>query len=613
MMKRLFLLLLALLPAAVFAQDAEEQRAQKVAEQFFAASGSMTRSTGVRLVWNGENGSTRSTQEPAFYVFTPASGEGFVIVSSTEKTRPVLAYSFEGSFDAHLMPDNLREWMRGLRSHINSVKAHGTQTSETAAAWQEALTGPNPSAQPIVELQTALWDQRAPYNSKLPQGWVTGCPATAISIIMRYHKWPEQGVGTIPSYRDEIPTINLADHKYDWDQMPLSYNDMPTQYQKDQVGILMRDVGYMIRTQYGSGSAGANPEQTLPQLMPIMMRYNAQTIKSLFKKNYSESEWHLILQRELDEKRPVLYGGYSSGGGHQFVLDGYAEGNYYHVNWGWSGVSNGYYLLTDMNPPVQGAGGSSSSDGFVNKQDAIIGIQPDPSNPGGQQFDQIEYKQCYKGKPYGMITKETQFAAGKQFEVNLQEFRNVGSRDFAGQLAIGHFDVNGKLKGVVSARTINYEYYPMEIYGFTETGNLKCTITQPIEAGDRLMGMFKYQNPSEWTPIGAGPEEGCIAELILKKGGEPEPEPETPVTNDLDEHVKMAYDAERNVVTVFTEEADAVELTVENATGNDVTKYCVTKTSTGFEINGAKVKGEAKFILKSKTRGEMILTVILPE
>ena len=612
-MKRFFMLLLSLLPAFVLAEGISEEKAEQIAARFMAADRPSTRAEGMRLVWNGEERATRSSEQPAYYVFAPESGRGFVIVSGDERTMPILGYSFEETFSKDAMPDNLRQWMADLRLHVLSLRAAQTLPSpQITAAWQAALTGPNPSAEPVVELQTALWDQRAPYNSKLAQqGWVTGCPATAIAIIMRYHQWPEKGVGTIPQYREEIPAIELG-HTYDWAQMPLTYNDLPSQYQKDQVGILMRDVGAMVRTDYRGGSAGAKPEQTLPQLMPIFMRYNAQTIQSIFKKNFSNEEWNRLMQKELDEHRPILYGGYSSGGGHQFVLDGYAKGNYYHVNWGWSGVSNGYYLLTDMNPPQQGAGGSSSADGFVNKQDAIIGIQPDPSNPGGGNFDLIEYKQLYKGKPYGLISSTTEYAVGREFTINIQEFRNVGSRQFAGQIAVGHFDAAGNLKEIVSKKVIDYGSYPIDIYDFTETMPKPCTIREPIVKGDRLMGVFKHLAPSEWTPIAEGKDEGCIFEIILEGGAEPEPEPE-PTTNDLEQHVKMTYDKDLGQIEILCEKADAVTLAIANAMGNDVTTYCTQPTATGFRIDTTKVNGTLTLTLTSPTRGIFEFEVVLAD
>lgn len=610
MMKRLFLLLFTLLPGLLFADNIPQQKAQEIAQQFFAAT-ARTRSASLRMIWDGESHATRSTAHPAYYVFNNESGRGFVIVSGDDRTVPILGYSFDQNFDAESMPSNLRGWMTGLREHVNTLRAQNALPStRTVKAWHEAVTGPNPSAKPVVVLETALWDQRDPYNSHLakPNEWVTGCPATAIAIIMRYHKWPEKGVGTIPQYRDEIPPITLG-HTYDWDNMPLNYKvSMPTQEQKDQVGILMRDVGAMIRTEYRGGTAGANPEQTLPQLMPIFMRYNASTIKSYFKKDFNDAKWHQMMQKELQEKRPVLYGGYSSGGGHQFVLDGYAEGNYYHVNWGWSGVSNGYYLLTDMNPPEQGTGGSTSSTGFVNKQDAIIGIQPDPSNPGGRDFDLIVYKQYWEGHEYGLICKETEFTPGKEFIVTIKEFRNVGSRSFRGTIAIAHCDAQGKVKSIISARNPNYSNYPIDIAGFTETNPLKCTITEPIEAGDRIMGVFKYLDPSEWTPIDPGTVEGCISEILLKEGGEPEPEPEP--TDDLAEHVSMEYDKALACIEIFTESADEVKLQLLQ-NGQDKTSGFASATDKGFKIETASLKGECTIRLTSAKRGSVEFKVVL--
>ena len=520
-MKKLLLLLFALLPVMSFADNVSQEKAQVIAERFFASSKVMLSNSSsslpsLRMIWDGESKTTRSESAPAFYVFNNENGKGFVIVSGDDcTTTPILAYSYDQNFSAENMPENVSNWMNGIRSEINNARENGAK-SRTAAMYEHN------DRTPIVLLQTALWDQRKPYNSKLPVGYVTGCPATAISIIMRYHKWPEKGVGVIPESNDKIGSVELG-HTYDWDNMPLTYNDMPTDYQKEQVGVLMRDVGAMVRTQYGGGSAGANPEETLPQLMPIYMRYNANTIKSYFKRDFSDSEWHAMLQKELDEKRPILYGGYSSGGGHQFVLDGYAADNFYHVNWGWSGVSNGYYLLTDMCPPEQGAGGSHSTDGFTQKQDAIIGIQPDPENPGGGYFDQIAYK-GYPGKPYGISADVTEFKQNEVFNVTLKEFQNKGSRAFAGKIAIAHYSNNGTLKSIICSKITDYTNYPQEINDFTEN-YYKCTITETIEEGDYIAGVFKYQNPSEWTMIRNGylMNDKCTEQIFIKGGDTPVP------------------------------------------------------------------------------------------
>lgn len=82
-----------------------------------------------------------------------------------------------------------------------------------------------------------------------------------------------------------------------------------------------------------------------------------------------------MIYHELSEGRVVLYFGQSTGGGHAFVCDGYQSEDYFHVNWGWGGSSNGNFKLSAMTPSEQGAGGSSSSDGYNYLQGAIVGIQ----------------------------------------------------------------------------------------------------------------------------------------------------------------------------------------------------------------------------------------------
>ena len=71
----------------------------------------------------------------------------------------------------------------------------------------------------------------------------------------------------------------------------------------------------------------------------------------------------------------MLYGGKSSRGGHAFICDGYDADGYFHINWGWGGLHDGYYLLSVVNPEKGGAGSGSSADGYAMKQDALIGIQ----------------------------------------------------------------------------------------------------------------------------------------------------------------------------------------------------------------------------------------------
>ncbi len=56
---------------------------------------------------------------------------------------------------------------------------------------------------------------------------------------------------------------------------------------------------------------------------------------------------------------PILYGGQSTSVGHEFVCDGYDGNGYFHFNWGWGGMSDGYFILDALNPNSVGTGGGA--------------------------------------------------------------------------------------------------------------------------------------------------------------------------------------------------------------------------------------------------------------
>ena len=64
------------------------------------------------------------------------------------------------------------------------------------------------------------------------------------------------------------------------------------------------------------------------------------------RQNYSDSYWNDMLRREIEAGNPVWYSGFMADySGHAFVLDGIDDNNYYHVNWGWGGVYDGFFTL----------------------------------------------------------------------------------------------------------------------------------------------------------------------------------------------------------------------------------------------------------------------------
>ncbi len=360
-MKRTIFLLLVFMSGFMFADNVTEEQAREMAVAFWqSAQTRSVASPSFRMVLHSEKLVTRSSEEAAaYYVFNNESEPGFVIVAGDDVAVPILAYSFEHVFSADDMPENLRDWLVQIRGEINHARQQGVQASERVTrSWASTRAGTA-----MVELETALWNQTSPYNAKCPKigstATYTGCTATALAIVMRYHQWPECGTGTLPAYTTTTYQLSVDEvalgEAYDWTNMRLKYSSGNyTQKESDAVATLMRDCAIGLQSDFGpigSDGTGAYPSY-IPSFLSTYMDYD-QTCRYIIRSRYNTSEWHQMMRNELDNDRPVIYSGYNDESGHAFVLDGYDSEDYFSVNWGWGGTSNGYFLLSAMDPYEQ--------------------------------------------------------------------------------------------------------------------------------------------------------------------------------------------------------------------------------------------------------------------
>ena len=326
-------------------------------------------------------------QVNGLYVFNVAKDEGFVIVSNDDRTEPILGYSDNGHFDPENMPENMRAWLQGYADQIAWLNEHGDEGS--AVATLPSLTS-TPVKQPIAPLVSTLWNQDTPYNDQAPyyngnsysttaaDGYkhcATGCVATAMAQVMNFNRWPEGNSSAIPSYTWENANVSLAGlpaTTFDWNNMIDNYKNGYTAAEGAAVAKLMRYCGQSVNMNYGP-SSGANTAKVADALKDYFDYSSTTTYKD--RSFYTYAGWIELLYNELAQGRPMVFSGQSTGGGHAFVCDGYQSEDYFHINWGWGGQSDGYFKLSVMNPSEQGIGGSSSDDGFNFGQGAIVGIQ----------------------------------------------------------------------------------------------------------------------------------------------------------------------------------------------------------------------------------------------
>ncbi len=366
--------LFALFAIQVLADNIPEDAARGIASKFITGDSRMrkARAEGTKL--------SLAAATKGYYAYNIGKDGGFVLVAADDNVASaVLGYSDCGAFDTDRLPENVRWWLGEYDRQVEQAAKLPKQSGGLRLARSGSSGGRDFA--PIEPLVTAKWNQTAPYNNMCPElkgeHSVTGCMATALAQIMRHHRWPEQGAGTI-SYRWEAGDTTLvrdfSGSVYNYDAMTDTYDENSSQESKDAVALLMADIGYALKMQYSPASSGSNNYTGVPGLAYNMGYANGASYHQRY--YYSKDEWDGMIYGELAASRPVYFCGYNKGSGHAFVCDGYSGNGYFHINWGWGGYCDGNFLLTVLDPGSrQGAGGSS--DGYALDQEVIIGMQRD--------------------------------------------------------------------------------------------------------------------------------------------------------------------------------------------------------------------------------------------
>lgn len=468
---------------------------------------------------------------PEYFIFSDAGG-GFVIAGGDDAVPAVLGYSLSGNIrmDGNL-PANFDAWMGMWRAIVRKARAEGAPAYEPTPKRDGHRR----------ELETASWNQGAPYNNFCfeidGKHAVTGCTATAVAIVMRYHRWPDAGTGFLDGYsygnsdkRYSVPGVRLG-HTYAWDQMPLRYDATWTDEQITQVATLMRDVGVMLQSQYGTEGTGAYVND-IPAGLKKHMGYDGGTHYAQRFFYEQDEEWIALLEDNIDRVGPIVYGAHTDEdppAGHAFVLDGYDENDNFHINWGWGGQNNGWYAMPRFDEYTQG-------------HEAILGMKKDE---GGHAPD------CLVLYEEGISSSTTSFVTETSFSLSCKYVRNYGEEAFSGELAFAKFNRRDTIDELLSA-----PYEPKLATGcaveFTEKD---CVIRTPIVNGDYLRLVYRSDKTPDWTPVQALRDEpDAVSRIPLGKTTWPE------------DAVQLEYNAVTGLLTVTFREAISRELRSSNGT-----------------------------------------------
>ena len=332
-------------------------------------------------------------------------GGGTVFLSADTEREPVIAFTGEATDDAAI--DSASPLWALLRrdaevrasapvspAAASAASASASATTATPAAsraaaqWAALLAEgaalddativrpsrahvSNPGDLRAGPLVQSKWNQdvadgKTCYNRFTPtlsdgKNAVCGCVATAMAQVMRYHGYPTASVAPVTRTcyvqaasrgRASVTNFTTQAGVYDWANMPLVPSAGVTDAQCDAIGKLTSDAGISVCMGYDLGSAGGSG---------AFLFNVANALTGVF--GYANAAYYRaaevsanagVLQRAMfsnfDAGFPVLMG-ISGDGGHAIVGDGYGYNGgtvYVHLNMGWSGQSDYWYNLPDI-------------------------------------------------------------------------------------------------------------------------------------------------------------------------------------------------------------------------------------------------------------------------
>ena len=478
-MKRLiqFQLMLVLLlvcgQATIQAKRISQWQAQQQAYSFWGKQMPMKAKAKSRVV---STASLSTLGHDSYYVFNNDAG-GFVIIAGDDAVAPVLGYTSTGAFDANNLPEGLKDL---LKSYEQQIAALGKNYKANTTSTRAEFTGEK-------LLNTAKWNQGAPFNKYTPNNYVTGCVATAGAIVMKHHGYPAKGVGS-HSYTWNGQNLTASfEHDYDWANMPGRYTgDNDAAF--DGVARLMSDLGIAVNMQYANGGSAS----ALEDLVTALKKYfgYSKYARHLKIEDLGAEAWNGRLRAEIDANRPVLYAASDANvGGHSFVIDGYKDESF-SVNWGWGGYCDGFYRVGALNPEVDG---TPQGDQYNSSQAAVFALQP---SDGKEVLSNLRFIKV-DGYLETMNMNVTDVKAGKNLTLYLLPLQSYGENSYTGKIAIALKNAKGETREVFAETEIKELEHGYYIDQYSLGG--ACTVD--AQEGDYLAIVSKEEGTDEYLEI----------------------------------------------------------------------------------------------------------------
>lgn len=453
-----------------------------------------------------------SKEKEAYYIYTsPEETKGFVIVSGDKRMPAVLGYSDQNDFDVNNIPPNVKYWLDSYAEYY--LMLQDIQAPELSSVTSSKVVREVP---PLID---SNWGQGKPYNQLCPlvgrERCATGCVATAMAQVMNLYKYPDRGKGSI-SYVTNSKRISVNrnfEHDINWKNILNDYSGAYSSAQANAIAELMFSCGASVRMDYNT-SSGAYQWDLVPAYVENF-GYD-EDAAFMYRDQCTTSDWHNILVNELDNGHPVNYGGSGITGGHSFVFDGYRlkeDSSFpeYHINWGWDGDFDGYYIITDLTPYLYN---------FNYNQQITLGIKPDDGIAESQRYlcasvPSLSSVNVKKGDPFRITVKECQNMSYKPFKGTLHamlisenntstvvgETKIIRSIEYLGNrndIMIDFIIPHSLLDGVYSIQLCSkpdgsQEYYPVFSKQYPQITVSSSGEVEPVIVENTLLGSSELQ------------------------------------------------------------------------------------------------------------------------
>lgn len=363
-----FVMLLLSFAGGSFAAVVSEKTAVETATKLLTVRGGSS--------FKGGNATVETVSQegaPMYYIVRFEKG-GWALISAEDTVDPLLGYSFDSEYVSEGQPAWIQSWLKDYTDQIKLARKTPALQRHFRWAGDVVTRATEDRINPLVQV---MWNQGTPYNAYCPtvsggpggRAYV-GCVAVAMGQALSVVRYPLRGTGT-KSYNSPMGLLSVNfdnEPDYDWDAILSGANNY------DEVARLLYHCGVLIDMEYGANGSGAITDnipgyfKTYYGFPETCVCYSRDTYKG------GDDAWHELLRSELKRGRCVIYAGNEGNQvGHCFNLDGWDGFNQYHINWGWGGISNGYYTLDKLGDDVQGS--------YPDNHRAVVGVAPLSETP----------------------------------------------------------------------------------------------------------------------------------------------------------------------------------------------------------------------------------------